>query len=142
MLVKFFYLTILLFSFSQPIYAQAYEEMRDTAKSDVQKSKQDLEDIFNEILNIYQHDEIFLEKLKLSQEAWENYKNAHLEARYPFKSQDSLWHYGSIFPVCHANLLQKLIDERIAELRLWLDGLEEGDVCTGSVRIYSKTYYE
>jgi hypothetical protein len=43
-------------------------------------------------------------------------------------------YYGSVHPMCVAMYLTQLTEERIKILRIWLDGIEEGDVCCGSVK--------
>jgi hypothetical protein len=36
--------------------------------------------------------------------------------------------------MCVLFYLEKLTLERIKTLKVWIDGIEEGDVCTGSVK--------
>jgi len=43
--------------------------------------------------------------------------------------------YGSIQPVCRANYLEELTRTRIKTLQVWITGIEEGDLCSGSVRM-------
>lgn len=42
-------------------------------------------------------------------------------------------YYGSFQPVCRAQYLKELTDDRIKTLQQWLNGVEEGDICSGSV---------
>lgn len=42
--------------------------------------------------------------------------------------------YGSVYPMCAALFLKELTEERTEKLRVWLNGIEEGDVCSGSVK--------
>ena len=37
--------------------------------------------------------------------------------------------------MCEASYLDELTKSRIKTLKVWLDGIEEGDVCSGSVKI-------
>jgi hypothetical protein len=43
-------------------------------------------------------------------------------------------YYGSIYPICRADYLEKLTRERTMKLREWLKGVEEGDACGGSIQ--------
>jgi hypothetical protein len=36
--------------------------------------------------------------------------------------------------MCHALYKAELTQARTRELKVWLDGIEEGDVCAGSVK--------
>ena len=42
--------------------------------------------------------------------------------------------YGSVFDACWCFRYTAKTEERIKELQMWLDKVEEGDVCSGSVR--------
>jgi hypothetical protein len=44
-------------------------------------------------------------------------------------------YYGSIQPVCFYNYLEELTKKRDQDLRIWLTGIEEGDTCSGSVKM-------
>ena len=44
-------------------------------------------------------------------------------------------YYGSIQPTCWSNYLQELTEERTKRLKIWLTGIEEGNMCSGSVNI-------
>jgi hypothetical protein len=37
--------------------------------------------------------------------------------------------------MCVARFLEQLTNERIKYLKVWLDGIAEGDYCTGSVKM-------
>jgi len=52
-----------------------------------------------------------------------------------FPAKDKQATYGSVYPICAANLLSELTEARIKQLRLWLVGVEEGESCSGSVRL-------
>ncbi|WP_419786029.1 lysozyme inhibitor LprI family protein [Pseudodesulfovibrio sp.] len=80
----------------------------------------------------YADDTHFLEKLDASQTAWEAYREAYLLSIYPEK--DVQYMYGSVFSSCWCFRYTEKTKERISELRIWLDKVEEGDVCSGSIR--------
>lgn len=42
--------------------------------------------------------------------------------------------YGSSYPMCVSAYKAELTRARIRELRRWLDGIDEGDICGGSVK--------
>ena len=89
-------------------------------------------DVLDKIRFEYADEAEFLQKLEESQIAWENYRSAHIKALFP--KEDTRRHYGSVYPICLCLNLKSRAASRIEELRLWLDKLTEGDVCSGSVR--------
>lgn len=89
-------------------------------------------DILDKIRVEYADEAEFLQRLEESQIAWEKYRSAHIKALFP--KEDTRRHYGSVYPICLCLNLKSRTESRTEELRLWLDKLEEGDVCSGSVR--------
>ena len=67
-------------------------------------------------------------KIEAAQRAWEAFLTAQLEAT--FASQDKR-DYGSVYPMCHAQLRRQLILSRTAQLAAMLTPAPEGEVCTG-----------
>jgi len=43
-------------------------------------------------------------------------------------------YYGSVQPMCWSEYLTQLTKERISTLKIWLNGTQEGDSCSGSVK--------
>ena len=76
-------------------------------------------------------DTVFIKNLKASQRIWITFRDAELKVKYPDREPG---YYGSIHPVCVASYLEKLTRERINTLRVWIQELEEGDACNGSVK--------
>jgi uncharacterized protein YecT (DUF1311 family) len=62
------------------------------------------------------------------QKAWEAYRDAQLNAIYP-PSSDPRQEYGSVYPMCWANLKRKLTENRIRDLKALTTS--EGDACQG-----------
>ena len=94
----------------------------------------ELNQVYQQVLQKYATDKTFIAKFKAAQKAWLAFRDAELEARYPdAKSGD----YGSVYPMCANNEEEALTRKRIAELREWLKGTQEGDVCAGSYQIHS-----
>ena len=55
-----------------------------------------------------------------------------MNAKYP-ELPDS--YYGRVQPMCWYMELVNLTEERTKKLKVWIDGIEEGDACSGSVKI-------
>lgn len=62
------------------------------------------------------------------QKAWEAYRDAQLNAIYP-QSNDPQGEYGSVYPMCWANLKKALTEGRIRDLKA--AEKSEGDACQG-----------
>lgn len=125
-------LTMLFFLFSLISTAQTQSEMNVEAYNSYMVADKELNKMYDKIRIAYKNDTLFLANLKVAQRAWIQFRDADINARYPNGNKD---YYGSVFPMCQSLYLQSLTEKRISELKLWLDGLEEGDVCSGSVRI-------
>jgi uncharacterized protein YecT (DUF1311 family) len=97
------------------------------------KSDSELNKVFQQILREYKGDIQFIRKLKASQRAWLAYRDAQLLALFP--KPDALREYGSAFRMCSCLTLDELTNERVKILRRWIEGTEEGDVCSGSIRL-------
>jgi Uncharacterized protein conserved in bacteria len=88
--------------------------------------------VYQSILSKYKDDRAFLAKLRNAQRAWVTFRDAALAAKFP--REDTQWHYGSVYPMCANLFLAQWTQERVKQLREWLDGTAEGEVCAGSVR--------
>jgi len=111
--------------------------MNADAAKNFQGMDEKLEEIYQQILSAYKDDMQFIEKLKKSQELWINLRDAQVAMMFP-KAEEDFRYYGSVYPMCRASYLAQLTEERIKTLQLWSDGIEEGDVCAGSVKLKSK----
>lgn len=96
-----------------------------------EKTKAELERVYNRVLHVYAADKLFIQKLKAAQQAWLDYVDAYLESRFP--EPDKISAYGSAFHLCAAQIRQRFNQARIKELKEWLNGVEEGDLCAGSI---------
>lgn len=65
-----------------------------------------------------------LVKLRKAQDAWERYRDAQLNAVWPFPE-----HGGNVYPMCIAAFKAALTEARTRELRQMLSP-REGDACT------------
>lgn len=125
-------LTFILLIVSFTCFSQTQAEMNKEAYSDFNKSDKQLNEIYQTILSEYASDSIFVKNLKKSQRLWVQFRDAEMEMKYPDYSDKR---YGSIHPTCRAYYLKELTDKRITTLKEWVCGIEEGEVCNGSVKV-------
>lgn len=112
--------------------AQTQQDMNAEAYNAYMRADSQLNKVYNNILAEYRENKSFITHLKKAQRAWVIFRDAQVDARYPPEERP---HYGSVFPLCHSMYLQELTEIRINELNVWLIGIEEGDVCLGSVKM-------
>jgi uncharacterized protein YecT (DUF1311 family) len=117
--------------------AQTQAQMDREACAEYQKADAELNRVYQQVLGEYKADALFVEKLRGAQRAWLVYRDAQLEALYP--ARDPQRAYGSVHRMCRCQALTELTLQRVEELRRWVMGVEEGDVCAGSVRIRGYT---
>ena len=96
------------------------------------KSEKEINAVYQKILREYSADKEFIKNLKTSQRLWIQFRDAEIKARYPNQTPG---YYGSVYAMCVSSYMTQLTNERIKTLRVWLTGIEEGDVCAGSVKI-------
>jgi hypothetical protein len=72
-------------------------------------------------------------KFKLYRAVSIKWRDAEMAAIYPEQKQPGF--YGSSFAGCWSSQLATLTRERTLQLRKWLDGVQEGDVCSGSIPV-------
>ena len=96
------------------------------------KAEKEINAVYQKILREYSADKEFIKNLKASQRLWIQFRGAEIKARYPNQTPG---YYGSVYPTCVSDLKTQLTNERIKTLQVWLTGIQEGDVCAGSIRI-------
>jgi uncharacterized protein YecT (DUF1311 family) len=110
-------------------------DLNRDAGSALKAADAELNRIYREIRRRYRDEPLFLDKLERAQDARLKFRNAELEALYrPTSDGDPRIACGSMYPMRYASAMEQLIKERSAQLRTWLDGVQEGDTCTGSMR--------
>jgi uncharacterized protein YecT (DUF1311 family) len=114
--------------------AETQMEMNQCAGSELQAVDKELNRVYQQILKEYAGDRVFIEKFKAAQRAWLNFRDAELEAVYPHGDN-----YGSAHPMCHTGEKAALTLARTKQLKLWLHGTIEGDLCAGSVKSKSSS---
>ena len=126
-------ITISVLLFSILSFGQTQLEMNEEENQKYLKADKELNEVYGKILKEYKSDTEFLAKLKVSQNLWIKFRDAEMNAIFPKK--DRRLNYGSVFPMCWSIQLTKLTKERTEALRKWLIGVEEGDLCSGSIMV-------
>jgi uncharacterized protein YecT (DUF1311 family) len=113
--------------------AQTQSESNQDACASFKQADALLNRSYNQVLSEYKKNAPFIRKLKIAQRAWIAYRDAQLEALYPSPNKQA--EYGSVYPMCRCSALATLTTQRVEEIRKWVDGAEEGDVCSGSIKL-------
>lgn len=124
--------TLVLACFLVAVLAQTQGEMNQEACDDYKKADAELNKVYQQVLTEYRADTLFVSKMKNAQRAWVAYRDAHLESVFPAADPRE---YGSVYPMCRCTALTEITKKRTAELRRWVVGVKEGDVCAGSVKM-------
>ena len=112
--------------------AQTQGDLNEQTAVEFHAAVKELNSIYQKILEEYVDDEAFIANLKEAQRCWIAFRDAQLKMKYPEREPG---YYGSILPSCEAIYLAELTQERIKALQVWIEGVQEGDVCAGTVRI-------
>ncbi len=118
--------------------AGGQSDLNQCALQDYQTDDLQLNAVYQAIEQKYQENPAFLVKLKLAQEAWIKYRDAELAMMYPPEPDDNpdddyLTHYGSSYPMCKSMYLDGLTQNRIKELKQWLNVPKNSYTCMGSI---------
>ena len=105
--------------------------MNQEASETYKKADAELNKVYQQIKKEFANDPVFLDALRTSQRNWITFRDSELKLKYP--NREPGW-YGSVQPMCESYYLAELTNERTAKLKTWLIGIEEGDVCAGSVK--------
>lgn len=106
--------------------------MHIEANEEYSKANNKLNEVYKNLLLEYKSDSEFIEKLQRSQRIWIQLRDAELEMKYPAEDKQF---YGSVYPVCALSYLTELTKKRAEHLKNWIEGVKEGEVCSGSVKI-------
>ena len=118
--------------FSVLSFAQTQTEMNIDSYNQYLKVDKEMNVVYQKILKKYSTDKLFLKKLKVAQNLWIKFRDAEVEARFP--EENKKLEYGSMYPMCVNDYLNKLTLERIKQLKVWLNGIPEDELCSGSVK--------
>ena len=122
--------------FSEKGMTQTQGEMNAEMQKSYNNSDEELNAVYQAIIREYKNDTIFLKALRFSQRNWIKFRDSELKMKYPKRETEG--YYGNVYPMCEAIYLNELTKSRIKTLKTWLEGIEEGDVCSGSVKITSE----
>lgn len=120
------------FLISNFCFGQTQLEINEGVYSDYQKADKELNSTYQKILKEYNADPAFIKNLKIAQNIWIKFRDAEVNMKYPPREPG---YYGSIQPTCWNMYMTELTQKRTKELKIWLVGIEEGDVCCGSVKM-------
>jgi len=107
--------------------ATTQAEMDACASQDFHNADAEMNRVYQQILKKYAARPTFVRRLKLAQEAWIKFRDAHMNALYydPEDAEDS----GSVYPMCKEMEATRLTTERTAALKRILGPQQEGEVC-------------
>jgi len=114
------------------VNSQTQFELNKSACDKYGNADKELNKIYKRILVEYKSNTTFIRKFKVAQKVWKNFRDAHIELIFPGKNKHFV--YGSVFPMCNCIHLTNITIERIEQLKVWIDGIKEGDVCSGSIK--------
>lgn len=126
-------LTIFLFLSVLLSFGQTQLEMNQEADEAYKRADKELNMVYQKILKEYSEEVDFIKNLKQSQRIWIQFRDAEIDMMFPRK--DDPQYYGSVFPLCWSNYMQTLTETRTKTLKLWLEGVEEGEMCSGSIKV-------
>lgn len=122
-------LSILLFSLENPSFAQTQQEMTRNVHEKMIQSESHLDSLYKVILEYHATDTLFIRNFEQAQKAWREYVSREMALLLPE-------YYGS-YALCSLSITNQYVEARIEHLKQWTDGIEEGDVCTGSRELKS-----
>jgi uncharacterized protein YecT (DUF1311 family) len=99
--------------------------MNRCADLDARKANAELNHVYQELLSKLKSDDNATKKLRIAQRAWIGFRDAHLQELFP--GQDKQREYGSMFPMCYAQVSTAMTEERTAQLRSLLDDKDPCD---------------
>ncbi|WP_165483142.1 lysozyme inhibitor LprI family protein [Legionella genomosp. 1] len=110
-------------------FAETQSEMTEDACQQYKAMDTSLNSIYKRILQGYQDDKAFIASFVTAQKKWLAFRDAHLDSLYPNEADN-----GSVSSMCRCNALYQLTKARVDQLKLWDEGVEEGDVCSGTIK--------
>jgi uncharacterized protein YecT (DUF1311 family) len=126
-------LCIITFVFCQFTFGQSQTEMNQEAYAHYKEKDAELNLVYNKILKEYGNEKDFVINLKKAQNIWIQFRDAEMAMRFP--KEDKGLHYGSVYPMCRSYILAEMTEQRTNKLKVWLEGIEEGEVCLGTIKM-------
>ncbi len=112
-------------------YGQTQLELNEAQFKLYKTADKELNSIYQTILQEYKEDTAFIMNLNKAQKLWIQFRDAEMKMKYPDRAPG---YYGSIQPLCWYKYLTELTQSRTKTLKIWVEGIQEGDACGGSVR--------
>jgi uncharacterized protein YecT (DUF1311 family) len=112
--------------------AQTQRDMNEDAAASFKAADKKLNSLYQKILKDYADDPVFIASFKAAQRCWITFRDAQLKMKYPDREPG---YYGSIQPMLETMYLTELTKDRIKALQVWIDGVQEGDLSGGTVRV-------
>jgi uncharacterized protein YecT (DUF1311 family) len=125
-------LLILFLTLNLTCFSQTQHEMSEEASQEYREAAIELNNVYQKILTEYKSDSIFIDRLKKVQDIWGLYRDAALEMKFPANNKQL--EYGSVYPMCVSIFLKELTEDRTEKLEVWVYGIGEGDMCSGSIK--------
>jgi uncharacterized protein YecT (DUF1311 family) len=115
---------------SNPCFAKATTQAEATACAGkaLDEADAELNLVYQQLLKKHVAHKDFIKRLKLAQEAWLKFRDAHIESLYPNPDEDQLRPEGTVYPMCKAMEITRVTVERTRTLKSMLNP-KEGDVC-------------
>jgi uncharacterized protein YecT (DUF1311 family) len=129
-MIKTLFIVLSLSILGSAAHAQTQVEINKEATENFRKTDKELNTVYQNILTKNAKDPVFTHNLKQAQLLWIKFRDAQVKAKFPDRPGQVM---GSIYPTCIIEYKQELTESRIKELRQWLEGTEEGDLCNGTV---------
>jgi len=123
---------LLLLGVAHMAQSQTQGDLNAMTEADWRAADKQLNTIYQQIIAENADDEVFLDSLKEAQRCWVAFRDAQLKMKYPDREPG---YYGSVLPSCEMMYLTELTQDRIKALQVWIDGVEEGNICAGTVKI-------
>ena len=120
---------VLLCIMSFTVAAQTQMELNQSACGEFKEADYKLNQVYQKIITAHSTDKIFINHFKEAQRKWVAFRDAYVDSMYIPEYYTT---YGSIRPMCQCYFIEKITKERIKQLQLWTNGVEEGDACIGS----------
>jgi uncharacterized protein YecT (DUF1311 family) len=102
-------------------FSQTQLEMNEQANNAYKIVDKELNSVYQEILIAQKSDTVFIRNFKVSQRLWIAFRDAELKAKFSNREQG---YYGSMLPMCVAIFLEKMTEDRLKDLRKYLDNKE------------------
>ena len=113
------------------VNGQTQLKLNEEACNGYKQADREMNQAYQTILRDYRKDQAFIVALRKAQLAWIRYRDAQLNSIYPGDRSQ----YGSVNTMCRCNELAEITRERTRVLNRWTEGIAEGDVCAGSVKV-------